>query len=1499
MDSPGAATAHPPPGIPDHELLRPIGRGAYGEVWLARTALGTERAIKVVYRSSFESERPFEREFSGIQRFEPISRAHEGFVDILQVGRNDAGGYFYYVMELADDVNADSGPRLCEPQHSATERDQSSVGTSGSILSAAAHRAAVQASYIPKTLRSLLRPAPQPSTANPQPSLARLPIDQCVQIALTLTTALGRLHKEGLVHRDIKPSNIIFVSGVPKLADIGLVACVTEARSFVGTEGFIPPEGPGAPQADLYSLGKVLYEMSTGKDRHEFPELPTDARELPDRAQLIEFNEVVLKACHHDPQRRYQSAEEMHADLALLQSGKSVRHVRQLERRLERMKKYGLVAAALMLLAGGVTLFQKRQAWLAQKHADETERLLNRAVQAEQEGEQKLWQAYLAQARANRWSGKAGRRFDSLTAISNAALLPPTLIASNKLALRNEAVAAMALVDVRVTKELKSDAQIGFDHHFERGAVGGSGGEVAVRRMADGLELFRLPGHGHPVVFPPQFSPDGKHLAVRYNDETGFRIHELRVWNLERQEMVYQAPTPMSHEGHDFSADGNLFACTSRDGMVLVVEVNSWREVNRVKSVRSAKMLRFNPSATKLAVSSGDEAVVRIHDVRTGATDHSLVHHGDPWGLDWRPDGNVLATACGRHIHIWNADTGKELLELKEHKRQCTHVAFSHGGDLLASAGWDGFVRLWNPTTGQELVNYESRCWHLHFSPDDRLLAYVWDGGNVKMLEIAAGRECRMLNAHPGRDVHDADFSPDGRLLATGGSDGVRLWDTALWKEVAFRPASVPRTVLFHPDGRSLWATWKSQGLRRWPVTLEGSDYQVGPVQRLDLPEESWVAALSADGRRMAATCPKGALLLGLDAEPRELHRFQHAATDSVDISPDGWWVATGTWKGKDVKVWDARTGKLDHTLPVSGSAQVGFSPDGRWLVTANAAEYRFWEVGTWQSHHTVLRERAGDVAGRMCFARDGSLMAITQTPTLLKLVEPRTGQEIATLDAGPQYPLCFSPDGSQLVVHGGEAGTVQIWDLRSVRQQLAAMNLDWDLPPVPSLRPFDGPTNPTVTVLTNGPSSPIQVRRAEWISQDLAEHKRLLLIPSRDPLVNPDLIDLSAHYNMSLLKSWDARGNDLARLPQGLQSFDDIEFDVRGLVVLNGARAQRRGLSYPAQVTAIAVSRSFRRLHLLHSAGDAPKVPEGTAIASLVLRYADGQRHELPFVYGQHVRAAEVLSDAKQTLTAGALAWKGTNDAGWSLHIWKCSLENPLPDVKVDTIDYVSKMAEGNPYLIAMTVEGDTPPQAYPPHIRKNRALFVDLSAHYNARLDEDWRNGKDPSNSFANLPTGIGSFSGVEFDVRGVIQLARGLTVPLARPYPERIENILVGRKCQRLTFLHGTGIRENLINDGTRIGGYVIHYADGEREEVPIVYGKDVRRWQTYEGMPAEPDTPPPAWLGAQSRKHRGEAVRIRLYKTTWDNPRATVPVERIDFVSVGTKATPFLVAVTAEP
>ena len=108
------------------------------------------------------------------------------------------------------------------------------------------------AKYAPKTLRTEID------------ARGRLPASECLDLALALLPALGHLHQHGLVHRDLKPSNVIFVLGRPKLADIGLVASIGEALTAVGTEGYMPPEGRGSPAGDIYSFGKLLYEISTG-----------------------------------------------------------------------------------------------------------------------------------------------------------------------------------------------------------------------------------------------------------------------------------------------------------------------------------------------------------------------------------------------------------------------------------------------------------------------------------------------------------------------------------------------------------------------------------------------------------------------------------------------------------------------------------------------------------------------------------------------------------------------------------------------------------------------------------------------------------------------------------------------------------------------------------------------------------------------------------------------------------------------------------------------------------------------------------------------------------------------------------------------------------------------------------------------------------------------------------------------------------------------------------
>jgi eukaryotic-like serine/threonine-protein kinase len=200
-------------------------------------------------------------------------------VQILHVGKNDAEGYFYYIMELGDDEN--SGQKIDTQNYSARN--------------------------LGKELRKR----------------GNLPVAECVSIGIELAAALDSLHQHELIHRDIKPSNIIFVKGVAKLADIGLVTeikTVPSDATYVGTPGYIAPEGPGSKAADIFSLGKVLYECSMGRSSQDYPDLPSSLLERTEKEALLELNDLVSKACDPDPKARYATAAELQAELIKFQT---------------------------------------------------------------------------------------------------------------------------------------------------------------------------------------------------------------------------------------------------------------------------------------------------------------------------------------------------------------------------------------------------------------------------------------------------------------------------------------------------------------------------------------------------------------------------------------------------------------------------------------------------------------------------------------------------------------------------------------------------------------------------------------------------------------------------------------------------------------------------------------------------------------------------------------------------------------------------------------------------------------------------------------------------------------------------------------------------------------------------------------------------------------------------------------------------------------------------
>jgi hypothetical protein len=212
-------------------------------------------------------------------------------------------------------------------------------------------------------------------------------------------------------------------------------------------------------------------------------------------------------------------------------------------------------------------------------------------------------------------------------------------------------------------------------------------------------------------------------------------------------------------------------------------------------------------------------------------------------------------------------------------------------------------------------------------------------------------------------------------------------------------------------------------------------------------------------------------------------------------------------------------------------------------------------------------------------------------------------------------------------------------------------------------------------------------------------------------------------------------------------------------------------------------------------------------------------------------------------------------------------------------------------PRRSALRVARPKPP--IPPRSAEATASMIDLTDLYNAALDKAWHPGS-PAHSFASLPAGLQNLDGITFDVRGVVQLAGGHL--WREGFPERLSGIRIGQRCQRIHFLHGTGWN---VAEGSQIGNYVIHYADGKRRFIPILYGQDVSDWL----VPLADDESAPAgnvvWQEQAPPAKSKDWRAHRLFKSTWINPFPEIEIQSLDYVSLMTDAAPFLVAVSVEP
>jgi len=956
-----------PASIPDHQLVRRIGQGSYGEVWLARTMMGTYRAVKIVHRKAFQHDRPFERELAGIQKFEPISRSHEGFIDVLQVGQNREAGYFYYVMEIGDDEQTG---QTINPE-----------------------------SYSPKTLAKELT------------TRGMSPFEECLQIGLSLSNALAHLHQRGLIHRDVKPSNIILVNGIAKLADIGLVADISEARSYVGTEGFIPPEGPGTPQADIYSLGKVLYEISTGKDRLDFPQLPVELGELADPTQFLELNEVILKACQSDLRKRYQSAEDMHADLLVLQQGKSVRRLRLLEQRWASLTRVGAIGAVIGLILLGIGFQINRE---RKRTAEARQRQVGSEV------------AYGLGAM------EGGDLLGSLPSFVEALRL-------DQGDTRREDVHRLRLG--AIFAQCPKLVQMWFQERPLNWAEFSPDGQRVVTASLNGPSQVRDALSGQAVSAP--FGEDSETAAFSPNGllvVTASTKHRAAfVWEAASGKNTLRLPHPDRVSSAAFSADGQRIVTGCCDNKAYVWNALTGNlELELGPHGHWVRYAAFSPDE-RLIVTTSFDKTAQLWEAKTGLrVGPPLQHNSWVYHASFSPDGRRVVTACfDRRARVWDVATGRELLPAMTHSDGVRSAEFSPDGCFIVTACWDSTARLWDANTQQRvelnpILKHSYRVMHASFSPDGHRLVTASVDGVIRVWDLAGrGALPRLVGG---------SLSADGSHFVTITNDGVQVWPTtssnrtypSIVTPQPVREAKLSRNgrIVATISAPTTLADDSNRTLQLWDAA---SGKSLSPA--LPFADTLTNICVSNNGRFLAAFSGNIARLYDA-ASGKQLCPPMLLRHDVVraSFSPDSERLVLIS--GDEVDVRETATGRavfptLKHPAGVS---HAGFSPDSRLLVTCstdptlNEREAYLWSAISGKRVGNVLRHHDGVLYAAFSF--DGQRVVTASEDFTASVWSALSGKRLLPpLQHEDQVAeASFSQDGRWIITASLDQ-TARVWD--------------------------------------------------------------------------------------------------------------------------------------------------------------------------------------------------------------------------------------------------------------------------------------------------------------------------------------------------------------------------------------------------------------------------------------------------------------------------------------
>jgi WD40 repeat protein len=406
-----------------------------------------------------------------------------------------------------------------------------------------------------------------------------------------------------------------------------------------------------------------------------------------------------------------------------------------------------------------------------------------------------------------------------------------------------------------------------------------------------------------------------------------------------------------------------------------------------------------------------------------------LRHAGVVTRVGFAPSGKLITSGNDGTVRVWDGTSGKELLRLDAGKTGVRGLSISRDGKVLA-AGSDA-VYVWDADTGKLLHRLPGGglTYGVALSPDGTRLVSA-DGDNVfRLWDVASGQLARTFSAEE-TFIPEAAFSPDGKLLATTHTRIVRLWDPATGEMLRSLPDHNGKVygLAFSPDGTAL-ATGSTDGtVRLWDVAtgrlrraLEGHKHQVLAVAYS--PDSKKLASAGGDSHVRVWDAATGADLLRILQShvdsPRPVELRDNV--NCVAFSPDGTTLAAGD-NSRRVRLWDSATGR--EKRPPDGHeghvTRVAFTPDGKRLISAcSGGTVVGWDAVTGRADRTYTRD-----GHHPALSPDGTVLVTAGRWRDIRGWRVATGEPTFHAPEPPGFDgrIAFLPPGRLLAAGWGDA---------------------------------------------------------------------------------------------------------------------------------------------------------------------------------------------------------------------------------------------------------------------------------------------------------------------------------------------------------------------------------------------------------------------------------------------------------------------------------------------